>query len=211
MPGSAERRSVLRGPVEDVAPRLLGSLLRHGSVVVRLTEVEAYGGADDPGSHAYRGRTPRNASMFADAGRLYCYLSYGVHTCANLVVGDEAHPGAVLLRGGEVVEGLDIARTRRPGVRDVDLARGPGRLCRALGLGLEHDGRTVLGDDGDPRWTPTISPRSTSVQLRGPRVGLSKAPDRAWRFWLAAEPTVSTYRRSPRAAPPGADDAPPPC
>src|SRR5215470_5829484 len=111
------RRSLLAGPVLDVAPRLLGTVLRsttdEGTVAVRLTEVEAYDGPNDPGSHAYRGETARNAVMFGPAGFLYVYFTYGMHFCMNVVVGPEGTPSAVLLRAGEVIEGLDLARARR--------------------------------------------------------------------------------------------------
>ena len=133
MPGCAE----LEGPVLDVAPRLLGATLRHvgpdGTVAVRLTEVEAYDGPADPGSHAYRGRTARNGVMFGPAGFLYVYFTYGMHHCCNVVTGPEGTPSAVLLRAGEVVAGVDVARSRRLRSSDRDLARGPARLCQALG------------------------------------------------------------------------------
>lgn len=188
----------LLGAAEDVAPRLLGAVLRHGDVAVRLTEVEAYAGPLDPGSHAARGRTPRTAVMFGPPGHLYCYLSYGMHVCANVVVGPPGTASAVLLRGGEVVKGLEVARSRREGVPDARLARGPALLCRTLGLGLAHDGvdlgagpvRLELGRP-PTRWTS------------GPRVGLRLAPERPWRFWLPGEPSVSTYRRHPKAHPGG--------
>ena len=124
----------------EVAPRLLGAVLTHGGVSVRLTEVEAYAGPLDPGSHAHRGRTARNAVMFGPPGHLYVYFVYGMHHCANLVTGPEGDPGAVLLRAGEVVAGLDVARERRPSSRDRDLARGPARLCRVLGIDLADNG-----------------------------------------------------------------------
>ncbi len=184
----------LLGPAEQVAPRLLGAVLRHGPVAVRVTEVEAYAGPDDPGSHAFRGVTPRTRVMFGPPGRLYCYLSYGMHVCANVVVGAEGTASAVLLRAGEVVEGLEVARARRAGVGDRDLARGPARLCRALGIELRHDtadlGSGVIRlEMGDP----------PKVYDAGPRTGLRQAPDRPWRFWLVGERSVSPYRRHPRA------------
>jgi DNA-3-methyladenine glycosylase len=187
--GPADLLALLGGPVLEVAPRLLGAVLRHGEVAVRLTEVEAYDGADDPGSHAYRGRTARNAVMFGPPGRLYVYFTYGMHHCCNVVTGPEGRAGAVLLRGGEVVAGLDLARSRRPGVRDRDLARGPARLCRTLDLDRDHDGARLTGppltlEPGEP-----VTPYET-----GPRVGLRGAPDRPWRFWIPGEPTVSCYR-----------------
>jgi DNA-3-methyladenine glycosylase len=187
----------LRGAAEDVAPRLLGAVLRHGPVAVRLTEVEAYAGDADPGSHAFRGRTPRTAVMFGPPGRLYCYFSYGMHVCANVVVGEEGTAAAVLLRAGEVVEGLDVARERRPGVRDRDLARGPARLCRTLAIALADDGDDLA--HGPVRLELAPGPPDPADVASGPRVGLRLAPDRPWRFWLAGEPSVSPYRRHPRA------------
>jgi DNA-3-methyladenine glycosylase len=168
----------------EVAPRLLGAVLTHGGVSVRLTEVEAYAGPDDPGSHAYRGRTPRNSVMFGPPGHLYVYFVYGMHHCANLVTGPDGDPGAVLLRAGEVVAGIDHARSRRPGASDRDLARGPARLCRALGIDLADNGVR-----------PVIEPGERVVQIsRGPRVGLRHAAQLPWRFWATGDPTVSTYR-----------------
>jgi DNA-3-methyladenine glycosylase len=191
VPGSdlSELAPLLDGTSVEVAPRLLGAVLRHGEVAVRLTEVEAYAGRDDPGSHAYRGPTRRNAVMFGPSGRLYCYFTYGMHVCANVVVGGEGDPGAVLVRAGEVVEGLDVARSRRLCAADRDLARGPARLCRALGIGLEHDGvdlstGAVRLETGD---------RVTTVST-GPRVGLRGAAERPWRYWVTGNPTVSVYR-----------------
>lgn len=185
MPGSVD----LDGPVLSVAPRLLGAVLRHGAVAVRLTEVEAYDGPNDPGSHAYRGQTRRNAVMFGPAGRLYCYFTYGMHVCCNVVCGPEGSPSAVLLRAGEVVDGIEVARERRPGAKDRDLARGPARLCKALGIELGHDGTDLSNgpitlEPGEP--VATVS--------TGPRVGLRGAPERPWRFWSTDDPTVSTYR-----------------
>lgn len=180
----------LAGPVDQVAPRLLGAFLTHAGVTVRLTEVEAYGGADDPGSHGYRGRTRRNSVMFGPAGRLYCYFTYGMHTCANVVTGWEGSSSGVLLRAGEVVEGLEVARARRLGSTDRDLARGPARLVRTLDLDLSFNG-TYLGGRGPVRLElgeplPEVS--------TGPRVGLRGAPERPWRFWVTGHPTVSAYR-----------------
>lgn len=185
----SRRAPDLSGPVLDVAPRLLGAVLRHGAVAVRLTEVEAYDGANDPGSHAFRGRTRRNAVMFGPPGHLYCYFTYGMHVCCNVVCGAEGDPSAVLLRAGEVIEGLDVARERRPGSSDRDLARGPARLCNALGI--------ELGDDGTDLTAGPITLRSGTPPAdvsTGPRVGLRGAPDRPWRFWITGDPTVSTYR-----------------
>jgi len=188
----------LTGPVLEVAPRLLGGVVRHGEVAVRLTEVEAYDGAGDPGSHAHRGETPRNRVMFGPPGFLYVYFTYGMHHCANVVCGPEGRAAAVLLRAGEVVDGLDRARERRPGSSHRDLARGPARLCRALGLDLTHDGADLAA--GPVRLELPATP-VTEVST-GPRVGLRLAPDRPWRFWLTGEPTVSAYRPAKPRRPP---------
>lgn len=182
--------SVLAGDVLDVAPRLLGAHLTHAGVTVRLTEVEAYAGQDDPGSHAFRGPTARNAVMFGPAGHLYAYLIYGMHVCANVVTGTPGTASAVLLRAGEVVEGLDVARGRRPGASDRDLARGPARLCRALAIGLEHGGADLATG---PVRLLLATDHGGPVES-GPRVGLRRAAEHPWRYWLAGEPTVSAYR-----------------
>ncbi|MBZ5736204.1 DNA-3-methyladenine glycosylase [Nocardioides sp. TRM66260-LWL] len=208
MPDSDERsddlRTALGGPAHAMAPRLLGAVLSSGGVALRITEVEAYGGGDDPGSHAHRGRTPRNATMFGPAGRLYCYFTYGMHTCANVVTGEEDEGCGVLLRAGEIVDGLELARSRRPGASDRDLARGPARLTRALGIALDDDGTDLSSGRIRLRLPPThVDPGEIRT---GPRVGLRAAADVPWRFWLAADPTVSAYRpaaplRSGRAQP----------
>jgi DNA-3-methyladenine glycosylase len=188
-------RDRLARPVLEVAPRLLGAVLRHespeGTVAVRLSEVEAYDGAEDPGSHAYRGRTARNAVMFGPAGHLYVYFTYGMHHCCNVVVGREGTASAVLLRAGAVVEGLELARTRRRGASDRDLARGPARLCVALGIDRGHDGARLSGGPLELALGP-VMPRD---DIRtGPRVGLRGAPERPWRFWIEGDRTVSSYR-----------------
>ena len=184
-----ELGSLLERPVLEVAPLLLGATLRHGDVAVRLTEVEAYDGANDPGSHAHRGRTARNSVMFGPAGHLYVYFTYGMHHCCNVVCGPEGTAAAVLLRAGEVVDGLETARQRRPRSPDRDLARGPARLCRALDIDLDQNGARL---DAPPlTLSPGPAPEAVSS---GPRVGLRQAPDRPWRFWLPEEPTVSPYR-----------------
>lgn len=186
---SADLRHLLEGPALEVAPRLLGSVLRHGDVAVRLTEVEAYAGPDDPGSHAYRGRTPRNEVMFGPPAHLYCYFTYGMHVCANAVCGPEGSASAVLLRAGEVVVGLETARERRPRSSDRDLARGPARLCQALGIGLDQGGVDLAA--GPVTLTLGEPVRTVST---GPRVGLRGAPDRPWRYWITGERSVSAYR-----------------
>jgi DNA-3-methyladenine glycosylase len=187
--GLPELAEVLAGPVLEAAPRLLNAVLRHGDVAVRLTEVEAYDGAGDPGSHAFRGPTRRNAIMFGPPAHLYCYFTYGMHVCCNVVCGPEGTASAVLLRAGEVVEGLDEARSRRPRATDRDLARGPARLCTALGIELSHDGTDLVAGP------VTLTLGEPPVQVStGPRVGLRGAPDRPWRFWATGDPTVSAYR-----------------
>lgn len=183
--------ALLAGDVLDVAPRLLGASLTHAGVTVRLTEVEAYAGPDDPGSHAYRGPTPRTRVMFGPPGRLYAYFSYGMHVCANVVTGREGTASAVLLRAGQVVDGVELARERRATTRERDLARGPANLCRALGIGLDLDGTDL--SRGPVRLVLAAAPDPGRVST-GPRVGLRGAPDRPWRFWLTGEPTVSAYR-----------------
>jgi DNA-3-methyladenine glycosylase len=183
--------------VERVAPTLLGATVAHGGVTVRITEVEAYAGERDPASHAFRGRTARNAVMFGPPGHLYVYLSYGMHHAANIVCGPDGTASGVLVRAGEVVEGLDLARLRRGSrVRDRDLARGPGRLAQALGLTLADGGADVFGD-GPVRLVLDAYP--VEQRATGPRVGVSLAADVPWRFWVRDDPYVSSYQRSPRA------------
>jgi DNA-3-methyladenine glycosylase len=195
VPGWAE---ALTGPVLTVAPGLLGGVLSHdtpeGRVAVRITEVEAYAGEQDPGSHAYRGPTARNEVMFGGAGHLYVYFTYGMHHCCNVVVGEPGHASAVLLRAGEVVAGLELARSRRRNGPDRDLARGPARLCQALAIDRTHNG--VFLGDGALRLT---LPDESGGEVRtGPRVGVRHAADHPWRFWLVGEPSVSTYRPAKR-------------
>lgn len=199
MGSSAEPRALLSGPVAEVAPRLLGWTLRSGGVALRLTEVEAYGAGDDPGSHAHRGRTPRNAVMFGPAGHLYVYFVYGMHHCANVVAGADGEAGAVLLRAGRVVAGREAARARRgDAVPDRELARGPARLCVALGLDRDQDGVDLLARGGP---APALEPGPLEAGERvrsGPRVGLRGAPERPWRFRIEGDPTVSAYRPAAR-------------
>jgi len=196
--GEQTGRVRLDGPVQDVAQSLLGCTIEAAGVRVRLTEIEAYAGeGEDPGSHAHRGRTPRSEIMFGPPGRLYVYFSYGMHWCANVVTGPDGRASAVLLRGGEVVQGLELARVRRPGAIDRDLCRGPARLTRALNL----DG-AVLGVDLLAPTSPVrLGDRAGPVGpvATGPRVGVSGAgAATAWRFWLEGEPTVSPYRAAVR-------------
>ncbi len=175
---------------------VLRSTTSEGTVAVRLTEVEAYDGPTDPGSHAYRGQTPRNAVMFGPAGFLYVYFTYGMHFCMNVVAGPEGQPSAVLLRAGEVIEGIELARIRRnqPASKrtDRDLARGPARLCVALGIGREGNGTDLLAKTSPIELLN--GPGFDGVPATGPRVGLREAADRPWRFWIPDDPTVSPYR-----------------
>lgn len=194
-------RELLTGPPEVAAPRLLGALLSAGAVAVRLTEVEAYAGPADPASHAFRGPTPRTATMFGPPGHAYVYFSYGMHWCMNVVCGPAGRASAVLLRAGEVVAGLPEARGRRPRARDRDLARGPARLTKVLGITGADDGVSLLATGG-PRLTLGEPLPATAVGT-GPRVGVAGAADTAWRFWVAGDPTVSVYRpHVPRRRPP---------
>ncbi|MFG2013206.1 DNA-3-methyladenine glycosylase [Micromonospora sp. NPDC048868] len=187
---------LLAGPVVPAARALLGCRLTAGDVTVRITEVEAYAGtAGDPASHAHRGRTPRNAVMFGPAGHAYVYFTYGMHWCMNVVTGIEGEASAVLLRAGEVVDGVETARARRPAVRrDVELARGPARLCAALGIDKSAYGRWLL-NDGPVRLRPAEVPVPDEAVAAGPRVGVTGAHDVPWRFWITGDPTVSAYRR----------------
>ena len=191
-------RSQLTGPAVEIAPRLLGATLASGfgaeTVRVRLTEVEAYEGMQDAASHAYRGRTPRTAVMFGPPGHLYCYFTYGMHWCANIVCGTDGVAAAVLLRAGELVGGLELARHRRPAARrDVDLARGPARLATCLGLDRADNGVDLLAADSPVRLT-TLPEQPVGEMATGPRVGITAAADRPWRFWLAGDPSVSTFK-----------------
>lgn len=188
-------RELLSHPATEVAPLLLGAHLTLGPVTIRLTEVEAYLGETDPGSHAFRGMTPRTTTMFGEPGHLYAYFTYGMHVCANVVCSPTGEASAVLLRAGEVVEGVDIARERRTTSKtDADLARGPARLTVAMGITLAHNGADVLGESSAPRLElarPAMDfGRSVRTGVSGPG-GLDAFP---WRFWLPGEPSVSPYR-----------------
>ena len=194
-------------PGPQVAPELLGMYLTHttveGAVTLRITEVEAYQGEVDPGSHAFRGPTARNRVMFGAPGHLYTYRHLGLHTCVNVVCDLAGTASAVLLRAGEVVAGQDLARRRRlaKGVVKVDrdLARGPARLTVAMGIDMTLLGADLFADAGALTLTAPATPRHNLVST-GPRVGVSgvggdgeKFP---WRFWLTDDPTVSVYRRA---------------
>ncbi|YCK36733.1 DNA-3-methyladenine glycosylase [Actinomadura sp. ATCC 39365] len=215
-------RSFFDRPSHEVAPDLLGRVLVHGPVAVRLTEVEAYGGpGEDPAAHTYRGRTPRNAVMFGPPGHLYVYFTYGMHFCANLVCLPEGHGSAVLVRAGEIVAGLDEARTRRTPtagrapaggqgsrggqggrVPDRDLARGPARLAVALGLLREHNGLDAIWEGSPAALGPlTGNPGDPG---HGPRPATwlpGQGPEHA--TWLTGLPHGSAAVLEGRPADPG--------
>jgi DNA-3-methyladenine glycosylase len=212
------REFFARGSLE-VAPELLGLVLAHrsdeGTVAGVITEVEAYTGSTDPASHAWRGRTARNGVMFGPPGHAYVYFTYGMYFCVNLVTFTPDDASAVLLRAARVTVGAELAGRRRAAARrrprgaagDAseagpvipvrELARGPGLLCLALGIDRTLDGADVCTDDSPLRvlapagWVPFPA----AAIAAGPRVGVSQAADRPWRFWLAGDPSVSAYRR----------------
>jgi DNA-3-methyladenine glycosylase len=188
-------RAFLSKPSVEVAPLLLGAVIHGRGVSVRLTEVEAYLGEVDPGSHAFRGQTPRNRVMYGEPGHLYTYFTYGMHVCANVVCSPLGTATAVLLRAGAVVDGLEVARARRTtSRRDADLARGPARLVVALGI--------ALGDNGLDLESGEVTLELTGERpsfAQGPRTGVSGAggtTDYPWRFWIPGDPTVSPYKAS---------------
>ncbi len=203
VPPASTPRGLLSGHPLGVAPRLLGAVLQSRidgeRVDIKITEVEAYGGiGEDPGSHAFRRQTARNASMFGRAGCAYVYFTYGMHWCLNIVTGPKGSAGAVLLRAGEVVAGAPVARARRGAtVSDRDLARGPARLASALGVTGAVDGTDLLGSRSPLRlvWDTSSAP----AFIAGPRTGVSgPGADTPWRFHLPDEPSVSPYRRASR-------------
>lgn len=178
---------------------LLGTVIRHGEVAVRISEVEAYLGPLDPASHAFRGPNGRAAVMFGPPGRLYVYLSYGIHHCLNVVCSPDGVASAVLLRAGEVVAGREIAQHRRgPRVPARRLAGGPGNLGRALGAELSDSGLPLalgpqsLRPDAAP-WSlePAEMPAHWTATTR---IGISRNADAPWRFIIPSDPTVSGRR-----------------
>ena len=198
-------RAFFAEDVLDVAPALLGCTVTHAGVTVRLTEVEAYAGLADPGSHAFRGPTPRTRVMFGLPGHLYVYFTYGMHWCANVVCGPEGEASAVLLRAGEVVQGEDVAAQRRLGIARRDWARGPARLATTLALTGDHSEADACEPEGPVLFrAPQERVRAGAIRT-GPRVGVAGAGGDAaaypWRFWLDGEPTVSAYRPAKPRAP----------
>jgi DNA-3-methyladenine glycosylase len=213
-------RNFFARPSVEVAPDLLGCVLEHetadGLVAVELTEVEAYAGRSDPASHAYRGKTARNAVMFGPPGHAYVYFTYGMHFCVNMVcLGEAGSASAVLLRAGRIIAGEGLARARRTrgtaAIAPRDLARGPARLCQALAINRSQDGADVvfagsplrmLSGAGNPARSAVLGPGDRTLSLpatprrivTGPRVGVSSAAEIPWRFWYEGDPTVSVYR-----------------
>ena len=210
-------RTFFARPSVEVAPDLLGCVLEHqtadGLVAVELTEVEAYAGRSDPASHAYRGKTARNAVMFGPPGYAYVYFTYGMHFCVNVVcLGEEGSASAVLLRAGRVIAGEELACARRTrgttAIAPRDLARGPARLCQALGIDRSQNGADMvsagsplrmLSGAGHPARSALLvsgdgHPATPRRIVTGPRVGVSSAAEIPWRFWYDGDPTVSIYR-----------------
>lgn len=196
-------RTLLRESSPDAAARaLLGGILSHGGVTVRVVEVEAYGGPPDSffpdaAAHTWPGLTPRNEVMFGDAGHLYVYLSHGIHHCVNITCRPAGEGGGVLLRAARIAGGREVVDSRRPGISAERAARGPGNLGRTLGIDLTMRGVDVLDSSSSVFFRPDPVP---GHHIRsGPRVGVSREADRPWRFWVAGAREVSAYRRSPRA------------
>ena len=187
-------------PPGSVARALLGRVIvrdtPHGRVVGRIVEVEAYGGRQDPASHGFRGETARNRTMFGPPGHAYVYLSYGVHHCLNVVTGKAGRSSAVLIRSLEPLAGLDLMARRR-GLTDPDrLARGPGCVAQALGLTRAHAGMDLTRP---PLWLADLPPRRGGRRIaRTPRIGITRAAERPWRFLLAGHPCVSGGPLRPR-------------
>ncbi|MEM7143426.1 MAG: DNA-3-methyladenine glycosylase [Actinomycetota bacterium] len=186
-------------PALELAPDMLNKVLLAPGVAGRIVEVEAYRGADDPGSHAYRGVTPRTEVMFGPPGHLYVYFTYGMHWCANVVAERDGDPGAVLLRAVTPLRGVETMRSRRPKARrDVDLTNGPAKLAQAFGVGEVHDGADlVAAEHGVSIRDDGVAPPDDP--LVGPRVGLSQGTELPWRF---AVPGVAEVGRPvpPRGA-----------
>ncbi|MER6790214.1 DNA-3-methyladenine glycosylase [Streptomyces sp. NPDC000658] len=193
-------RTFFDRPVLEVAPDLLGRLIvrttPEGPITLRLTEVEAYDGGNDPGSHAYRGPTARNGVMFGPPGHVYVYFTYGMWHCMNLVCGPQGAASAVLLRAGEIVEGAEHARKRRLSARhDKELAKGPARLATALDVDRALDGTDACAAGETPLRILTGAAIPSDQVRNGPRTGVSgDGAVHPWRYWVADDPTVSPYR-----------------
>jgi len=199
----ATRAFFARDPLA-VAPQLLGCVLERstaeGTVAIQITEVEAYAGELDPGAHSHSGMSARNAVTFGEAGRLYCYFSYGMHWAINVVTGETGQSRGCLIRAGRVIVGEELARarravTRRSPIPDRELARGPACVAQVFGVGTANNGDDLFG--GEWRCAIPDGPLDGQVAV-GPRVGVSGPGGDAaafpWRFWIAGDPTVSAYK-----------------
>jgi DNA-3-methyladenine glycosylase len=195
-------RDFYAGDSRTIAPRLLNKVLVHGGAVGRIVEVEAYAAEEDPGSHAFRGETPRNRTMFGRPGLLYVYFTYGMHWCANAVCGDEGWASAILLRAVEPLEGIETMRGRRVAARrDRDLTNGPAKLCQAFGIDRALDGADLVdGDRGIVIADDGVKPPRRPGQST--RIGLSAGADHPWRWYVPGSEHLS--RREPT------NDRPPP-
>lgn len=188
------KRSFFDTDALSLAPQLLNKLLVVGECVGRIVEVEAYMGKDDPASHAFRGKTQRNAVMFGPPGHLYVYFTYGMHYCCNVVCGDIDVASAVLLRAVEPIEGIDLIKQRRHRARrDIDLTNGPAKICEAFGIDRALDGLDlvektsaagIFSDGIQPPEDPAV----------GTRVGIKEGKELPWRFWIQKNPNVSRLR-----------------
>jgi DNA-3-methyladenine glycosylase len=171
----------------DLAKASLGRIFVHdspdGLTAGQIVEVEAYCGAKDPGSHAFSGKTPRTEVMFGPPGFLYVYFTYGMHHCCNIVSGPDGVAGAVLIRAVKPLEGIDLMSTRRGSDKLRDLARGPGRFCKAFGLDRTHDGADLTNGR---IWIEGRPLRGVDISV-SPRIGLSAGADKPWRFYVKGE------------------------
>jgi DNA-3-methyladenine glycosylase len=189
-------RSELEGNPVTLAPWLLNKLVVRGERAGRIVEVEAYHGANDAASHAYRGRTARTAVMFGPPGFLYVYFTYGMHWCANVVCGPEGEAAAVLIRALEPTAGVEEMWKARPAARvERDLCSGPAKLCQALGITGFDNGTDLLagGRSGAPDPVRLVDDGTPppSRPGRGTRIGIRVATEKRWRFWVPASPSVS--------------------
>jgi DNA-3-methyladenine glycosylase len=166
------------------AEKLIGChLIRetpHGTIRIQITETEAYRGSDDPASHAYRGVTPRNQWMFSDVGRLYVYFIYGMHYCMNIIAHRPGEVGAVLLRAGKPLIGIELIRENRLGASDRNLMNGPGKLAQALNVDLSLNGYDLL-QPLDRQLYLEMNPSNKTIE-KTPRIGISKGTEALWRF-----------------------------
>jgi len=174
-----------------VAPELLNKVLLTPRGAGRIVEVEAYDGPNDPGSHAFRGPTPRTRVMFGPPGHLYVYFTYGMHWCANIVCRTEGEPGAVLIRALAPLRGLEAMRAARTAARrDRDLCNGPAKLCQALGIAGTDDGTDIAGPHS-PMRVVDDGVRPPAEPMNGERIGLSRGIELPWRWYVAGDPNVS--------------------